>query len=170
MQCHIEQAAPHEAPLAMEVIGLCREQMRASGSDQWNDLYPRLEIVQADANAGALYLLRDDEVCIGAVCLNEVQPAEYAALPWRYNPARILVVHRLCVLPERQGRDAARQLMSFAGALALREGYGAIRLDTYTGNPRAVALYVLLGYEKTGQVIFPARRLPFDCFETRIGT
>jgi len=168
MHRSIEQAAPHEAELAMEVISLCKVHMRAHGSDQWNDLYPQLETVQADANAGSLYLLRDGDVCVGAICLNEVQAPEYAALPWRHDPARILVVHRLCVRPDYQGHGAARMLMDFAEVLAQKEGYGAIRLDTYTGNPRAIDLYVKRGYEIAGKTELSARRLPVVCFEKRI--
>lgn len=149
----------------MEVIALCRDHMRANGSDQWNDLYPRMEVVQADADAGSLYLLRTGEDCIGAVCLNEQQAPEYGTLPWRYKAARILVVHRLCVIPEWQGRGGARMLMDFAEEHALREGYGAIRLDTFTGNPRAIALYVRRGYEIAGNACLSARRLPVVCFD-----
>jgi len=168
MDSHIERARPHEASVAMEIITLCKEQMRAGGSDQWNDYYPRLEIVQEDANAGSLYLLRNGRVYAGAICLNEAQSPEYAKVTWRYTEGRVLVIHRLCVRPERQGNGAAWKLMDFAEAFALREGYGAIRLDTYTGNLRALALYERRGYERVGQVTFPARRLPFDCFEKAV--
>ncbi len=166
----IERAAPEDAGKVLEIIDLCKRQMQAAGSDQWNDFYPNLEIVQEDANAGNLYTLQlgDGEPLAGAICLNEAQSPEYSKVAWRYQSARVLVIHRLCVRPDFQKNGAARMLMDFAEAFALRHGYDAVRLDTYTGNPRAVKLYLQRGYERAGQVTFRARRLPFDCFEKAV--
>ena len=36
-------------------------------------------------------------------------------------------------------------------------GYACIRLDAYTGNPRAMALYERRGYRQIGQARFPRR-------------
>jgi ribosomal protein S18 acetylase RimI-like enzyme len=95
--------------------------------------------------------------------LNEMQSPEYAQLSWqRSNP---LVVHRLCVRPDRQGSGAARQLMDFAERFAAQHGYDSIRLDTYSGNPRAITLYERRGYRLAGYVRFRRRKLPFLCFE-----
>ena len=158
------QARLEDAVRVMEIVTACKEQMRAAGSDQWDDSYPTFEIIRQDALASHLFVLWDEEQAIGAICLNEVQAPEYAALEWRYS-GRILVVHRLCVLPLRQGAGAAQRLMDFAESFAAGNGYAAIRLDTYTGNPRALALYRKRGYEGVGQVSFPRRKLRFDCFE-----
>ena len=160
-------AALRDAPSVMRIIDACKRHMQAGGSDQWDDVYPDLCVVEQDARTGTLFVLRDSSEPVGAVCLNEVQPAEYALLPWRYQ-GRILVIHRLCVLPERQGTGASRVLMDFAEGYAARHGYDAIRLDTYIGNPRALALYDRRGYRRAGQVSFPRRRLRFECFERAI--
>jgi ribosomal protein S18 acetylase RimI-like enzyme len=166
----IEKALPAEAPLVMEIIDLCRKHMRAGGSEQWNDLYPRLEIVQEDADSGSLYVLRDGDADIGAVCLNELQPPEYKNLGWRYTAGPALTIHRLCVRPDCQAKGAARELMDFAEAFALQKHYHAIRLDTYTGNPRALALYDKRGYERVGETVLGTRRLPVIVFEKRVST
>jgi len=94
-----------------------------------------------------------------------VQPEEYRPLRWRWTGGRVLVIHRLCVHPEWQRQGIARHLMDFAENYASDHGFACIRLDAYTGNPRALALYERRGYERAGQTFFPRRRLPFDCFE-----
>ena len=165
---YIEKASPADAPRAMEIIDLCRRHMRAGGSEQWNDFYPRIEIVQEDADTGSLYILRDGDADIGAICLNEAQPPEYETLSWRYTTGPVLVIHRLCVRPDCQAKGAARRLMDFAEAFARQERYHAIRLDTYTGNPRALALYDRRRYERVGQTVLGARRLPVIVFEKRV--
>jgi ribosomal protein S18 acetylase RimI-like enzyme len=161
------RAGIEDATSVMALITLCKEQMRANGSDQWDDVYPNLGVVEADARAGTLFLMRDGDEVIASVCLNELQAPEYAPLPWRYE-GRALVVHRLCVHPARQGAGLARRLMDFAEGFAAGDGCTSIRLDTYLGNARALDLYARRGYERVGQVVFPRRRLRFDCFEKAI--
>jgi len=53
----------------------------------------------------------------------------------------------------------------FHGGVRQRARLACIRLDAYTGNPRALALYEKRGYQRIGQAYFPRRELPFDCFE-----
>jgi ribosomal protein S18 acetylase RimI-like enzyme len=159
----VVQAEMRDSGRVMEIITRCKHQMREAGSDQWDDLYPAAAMVEQDIRTKSLFVLVDESECIGAVCLNEKQSPEYAALQWRY-PGPALVVHRLCVDPAKQGSGAARTLMDFAERFAATNGYPAIRLDTYTGNPRALLLYGRRGYHRAGQVSFPRRKLPFECF------
>jgi len=55
--------------------------------------------------------------------------------------------------------------MDFAEAFAKEHGFSGIRLDAYTGNPLALALYERRGYHRIGQTRFPRRELPFYCCE-----
>ena len=143
----------------------CRAALAAQAIFQWDDVYPTRDVVETDVRHGALHVLEDDDGrCVASVTLDERQSAEYASLAWTgTEPA--LVVHRLCVDPEAQGRGHAHRLMEFAESLAARRGYASIRLDAYTGNPRSVQLYRRRGYREVGQIHFPRRELPFWCFE-----
>jgi GNAT superfamily N-acetyltransferase len=165
----IEQAQIHDAPAIMELITLCMQGMRASGIDQWDDIYPNLAVVEEDALAQSLFVILEDGLPVATICLNEVQPEEYRPLAWQIVTGKSLVIHRLCVHPSWRGHGFARQLMQFAETLAAEHGFASIRLDSYTGNPRAQALYEGRGYHRVGQVWFPRRSQPFDCFEKRIG-
>jgi hypothetical protein len=74
--------------------------MRAQDIDQWDDTYPNIQIVEDDARAESLFVMRQDTVCVASVCLNDVQPAEHPLLRWRCEGALVLVVHQLCMHPE----------------------------------------------------------------------
>ncbi|MNN72431.1 putative acetyltransferase [compost metagenome] len=74
-------------------------------------------------------------------------------------------MHRLAVHPEVQGKGIARKLIAFAEEYARQSGYSSIRLDTYSKNTRALALYPSLGYERRGEVFFPHRAVSFPVFE-----
>lgn len=163
----IVRAEMRDSVRVMEIITRCKHQMREAGNDQWDDLYPTAAVVERDIRTGSLFVLVDGSECIGAVCLDDEQPPEYAALHWQYL-GPVLVVYRLCVDPANQGSGVARTLMDFAERFAATNGYPAIRLDTYTGNPRALVLYQRRGYHRAGQVSFPRRKLPFECFERAI--
>lgn len=76
-----------------------------------------------------------------------------------------MVIHRLALHPEWQGRGIGSMLMDHAEDHARQNGFSCIRLDTYTGTPRALAMYARRGYQQIGQVWFPRRELPFDCME-----
>jgi ribosomal protein S18 acetylase RimI-like enzyme len=160
----VRRAEFDDAPRVMALIDRCRKDMQAGGSPQWDEIYPNLGVVEADARQGTLFIIDD----IAAVCLNEVQPPEYAALPWCDQPGRVLVVHRLCVDPDHRGKGVAKTMMDFAESYAAENGHSSIRLDTWIGNARALDLYRKRGYELIGQVVFARRPLRFDCFEKRI--
>jgi ribosomal protein S18 acetylase RimI-like enzyme len=72
------------------------------------------------------------------------------------------------VSPAHQGGGIGSALMRFAEQRAVAGRMGSIRLDVYSGNPSAVAIYKHLGYAIVGQCRFPSRDLPFHCMEKRI--
>jgi ribosomal protein S18 acetylase RimI-like enzyme len=161
----VERAKLSDALSVMQIVTLCIAQMRAQGIYQWDEIYPNLHVVEEGARSGALFVIRQEGGCVASVCLNDVQPEQYHPLPWRCPKGRALVIHRLCVHPEWQRRGAGRHLMDFTEKFAQEQGFSCIRLDCYTGNPRALALYERRGYQRIGQALFPRRELPFDCFE-----
>ena len=146
------------------IIDRCRTALRERGVIQWQDAYPTREHVIGDAAAGQLYVLAEDGRCVATVAMDTHEEPEWASVPWE-TPQPALIVHRLCVDPDAQGRGYARQLMDFVEAHAARSGFASIRLDAFSGNAQALALYRGRGYREAGQVYFPGRDLPFVCFE-----
>ncbi|MBC8002491.1 MAG: GNAT family N-acetyltransferase, partial [Opitutaceae bacterium] len=132
---NVEQASLTEAPLVMHTISLCLTDLRSREIHQWDETYPNLECVENDARAGSLFVIRHENACVASVCLNETQPEQYRSLPWRCADARALVIHRLCVHPQWQGRGLAGKLMDFTEDFARRFSFASIRLDAYIGNP-----------------------------------
>jgi ribosomal protein S18 acetylase RimI-like enzyme len=161
----IAKAREVDATEVMELIRQSVRHMVASGCDQWSDVYPDAATIAGDIRDGSLYTTMEASQCVGVVVLNEVQSPEYASLQWLCNGPRVLVVHRLAVRPAVQGRGIGGRLMDFAEQYAAANRYDSIRLDAYTGNPTALRLYESRGYLRTGQVFFPRRRLPFNCYE-----
>lgn len=140
--------------------------MDSEGIDQWDDIYPSDEILARDIEQNYLYVFEDQEGIKGFMTLNEHQEKEYSTIPWKYGTGRQLVIHRLCTDPRYTRRGIATTLIDYAEHWAKEHRYASIRLDAFTGNPAACALYERKGYEKRGIVTF--RKGAFFCFEKKL--
>jgi ribosomal protein S18 acetylase RimI-like enzyme len=147
----------------MSLIRAAVKKMIAGGLYQWDEHYPNLDIITDDVKAGNLYKISEKDRIAGVMVLNEQYPPEYDDLVWEDKGGRFLCVHRLCVHPDCQGQGYSKKLMHFAEEHAKKNGCSSIRLDTNTGNNRALALYDSLKYRRVGTVTF--RKGFFQVFE-----
>jgi GNAT superfamily N-acetyltransferase len=147
--------------LIREAIGHMEEQ----DIPQWDDIYPGRAILKVDIERRQLHVMEEGGIIVGCITLNEEQAPEYREVPWAYE-GRVLVVHRLTIRPLYQGRKYASCLMDFAEKAAKTDSYNAIRLDAFTLNSSAVALYEGRGYRKAGTVRL--RKGLFHCYEKTI--
>ncbi|WP_252863372.1 GNAT family N-acetyltransferase [Paenibacillus riograndensis] len=161
----IRNARRDEIGAIMELIAKCVQVMQAGGSDQWNESYPNQEVISEDVDNGTLYAYEEQGAIAGIIVLDEEQAEQYDAIDWAEGQGPHLMMHRLAVHPEVQGKGIARKLIAFAEEHARSRGYTSIRLDTYAKNARALALYPSLGYEYRGVVDFPGRTANFSVFE-----
>ncbi len=159
-------ARPADLDEALRVVRACADGLRKMGLDQWDDLYPSREILEADVAAGSLYVMKEGERCLAIACLDEHQDPTYEAVAWAYDHPRIVSIHRLSVDPAVQGKGLARRMMDFLEEKAADLGYGVIRLDAYEKNPAALGLYAKRGYRRSGVVRL--RKGLFACFEKRL--
>ncbi|MDE5716310.1 MAG: GNAT family N-acetyltransferase, partial [Lachnospiraceae bacterium] len=80
----------------------------------------------------------------------QIWEPEYNDGDWQYPDEEYRIVHRLCVNPKFQGRGVAGKTLRHIEEELRRQKIGAVRLDTFTKNPSAIALYTGNGYEKRG--------------------
>ena len=153
-----------------EIIALtkaCGLHMRQNGIDQWDENYPDRVSIQQDLETKTLFAYRENDTILGIVVLNENQDEEYAEINWSTNDFdRNIVVHRLAVLPNQQGKGIARKIMDFAEQYAAEHQYDAIRLDTFSQNPRNQKFYTNRGYTDLGPVYLKYKKdHPYFCYE-----
>ncbi|MBM7589128.1 GNAT family N-acetyltransferase [Brevibacillus fulvus] len=145
-----------------------KQHLRSKQIKQWDFFYPNRFVIKDDLRRRALMVLWHDCQLIGAVCLDQRQAKQYAAVKWIFEEEKAAVIHRLVVHPDHQGRGWGKQLLRFCEMFASERGFASIRLDAYSGNRAAIALYEMFGYQKTGEIRFPLRRLPYFCYEKAI--
>ncbi|AZO95148.1 GNAT family N-acetyltransferase [Halocella sp. SP3-1] len=161
----ISLAVPNDIIEIMELVKSCIIDLEAHKIYQWNKNYPTVDHFEGDIENKSLYIFKDGGVNQGIITINETQPLEYKKLNWLINDSRVMVIHRLAVKPIFQRQGIGQRLMNFAENFAFNNDYDSIRLDAYSGNPRAIKFYENRGYKKIGQVFFPGRTLPFYCYE-----
>jgi len=141
--------------------------MRENGIDQWDENYPDRVSIENDLTTKTLFAYREENEILGIVVLNENQDEEYAEINWSTADSdRNIVVHRLAVHPTHQGKGIARKIMDFAEQFAEEQKYDAIRLDTFSQNPRNQRFYTNRGYTDLGPVYLKYKKdHPYFCYE-----
>ncbi len=161
----VRKAHEGELDVLHRIVRDATRHMDARDIPQWDEVYPSRKDLSGDLARGELYAIEAGGHVAGLIVLNEDQAPEYAGVAWRY-PGRALVIHRLTIDPARQRCGLAKRLMDFAEGFAAARGYDCIRLDAFTRNPAAVALYETRGYRNAG--VIRLRKGDFYCFEKGI--
>ena len=149
----------------MKMYKSCVKGMLENGIDQWDDTYPNTEIISEDLNVGTYYVAEIDGTIIGGVNIDKNQDDTYLALDWKDKSDSFLVVHRLGVKEEFWNKKIGKVLMLFTEKLVLEKGLKSIRLDTYSGNPKAMEFYRRLGYTELGTINLKPDKEKYYCFE-----
>ena len=149
----------------MKMYKSCVKGMLENGIDQWDDTYPNTEIISEDLNVGTYYVAEIDGTIIGGVNVDKNQDDTYLALDWEDKSDSFLVVHRLGVKEELWNKKIGKDLMLFTENLVIEKGLKSIRLDTYSGNPKAMGFYRRLGYTELGTIDLKPDKEKYFCFE-----
>ena len=143
----------------------CVTGMVENGIEQWDDTYPNTEIISEDLNVGTYYVSEMDGAIIGGINIDKNQDDTYLALDWEDKSDSFLVVHRLGVKEEFWNKKIGKDLMLFTEKLVIEKGMKSIRLDTYSGNPKAMEFYRRLGYTELGTIDLKPDKDKYHCFE-----
>ncbi|NLB89982.1 MAG: GNAT family N-acetyltransferase [Clostridiales bacterium] len=139
--------------------------MEAQGLEQWSwGIYPNETLIQEDLAKEESFLLFVKGELAGVFVLNDYQDPEYLSVPWQYG-LRPLMMHRLMIDPDLQKQGLGKAVMDWIFSYGKEQGYDSIRLDTYSQNLGALALYRKMGYRESGIVHFREKEGPFICFE-----
>lgn len=146
------RACQNDLASLMNLYHAAIQHMDAHKIFQWDEIYPDEQIIREDIASGLMTVGRVDGNIAVAFSLETCTEGEYEPAAWHYLEPRFVVLHRLCVHPDFQGRGLAREAMDYLEQLVLQRGIYAIRLDAFSCNPAALHLYDSRGYEKAGEI------------------
>ena len=130
----------------------CVEGMLANNIDQWDKSYPNKDIIMQDLIAQTYFIVIEHNIIIAGINIDQNQDKTYLPLKWKDKKNQFLVVHRLAVKEFFWGKGIGKSLMIFTEKLAIKKGLNSIRLDTYSGNPKAMNFYKRIGYNEVGTI------------------
>ncbi len=161
----IRKARQNDLKNIMQMFKSCVSGMIKNNIDQWDESYPNLEIIKNDLRAETFYIAEINSKIVGGVNIDRIQDPTYLDIDWRDKTNQFLVVHRLAVKEDEWGKGIGKSLMYFAEELVLKMGLKSIRLDTYSGNPKAMQFYLQLGYSELGKIDLKPNKEKYHCFE-----
>ncbi|UYZ22852.1 GNAT family N-acetyltransferase [Mesobacillus jeotgali] len=164
----IERATEEDLLVIGTMFAECKEYLESRGILQWDEQYPNHEYFENAMQGEELFVLKKRESTIGVMVLDEWQAPEWENANWSATKGKPLILHSFCVDPSAQGGGYGSKMLQFAEDFAKDHGYGALRLDTYSGNEGAVRFYEKRGYRITGKVMMngkPEGHELYVCFE-----
>ena len=161
----IRKANKGDLESIMKMYKSCVKGMIKNGIDQWDDTYPNEKIINEDLSTGTYYVAETDGTIIGGINIDQNQDDTYLPLEWKDKSNAFLVVHRLGVKEEFWNKKIGKDLMLFTESLVIKRGLKSIRLDTYSGNLKAMQFYIRLGYTELGTINLKPNKDKYHCFE-----
>ena len=143
----------------------CVKGMLANDIDQWDETYPNAEVIMEDLIAQTYFVAEENSIIIGGINIDQNQDKTYLEINWEDKSNSSLVVHRLGVKEKFWKKGIGKKLMIFAENLVVEKGLKSIRLDTYSGNPKAMEFYINLGYQQLGHIYLKEGKNEYYCFE-----
>ena len=117
---------------------------------QWDSLYPAREDFIRDIRNRHLYVgVSEDGVAL-VYALNRESDEQYANGAWKHPDIEYRVLHRFCVHPRYQHRGVGKAALLHIESELRAAGVESVRLDVFSQNPFALALYRRLGYGTVG--------------------
>ena len=161
----IKLADMEELDDIMQMYDSCVSGMIENRIDQWDNQYPNKKIIKKDIESKSYYVAVIHEKIIGGINIDQKQDEKYLAIKWEDCSKKFLVVHRLAVKKEYWNAGIGKSLMLFAEDLVISRGLNSIRLDTYSGNPKAMNFYKNLNYKQLGYIYLKKGKNEYYCFE-----
>jgi ribosomal protein S18 acetylase RimI-like enzyme len=132
---------------------------------QSDELYPSKALLETDIQNHAMFVGQGADKVVASVSVDTQHPNAYNTIAWNSETSKPLLIHRLCVVPNKQRQGTGREMLDFIETYAQSQGYDCLRVDVHTGNTAALATYENRGFMRLGEVFFPRREIPFVCME-----
>lgn len=128
---------------------------KADGSEQWQDGYPNIGVIQRDIEKEVGFVLTEDDNIIGysAVMINDEPAYEKIVGQWLTN-IDFVVFHRVAISEKHLGKGFAKMILGFIEKFALDHKIYSIKADTNFDNLSMLHIFEKLNYHFCGEVYF----------------
>lgn len=163
---NIRKAREEDAVWIADIFKRCTDEMLQKGIRQWDYTYPLVSHVLKDVLNDSAYVMDVEGIIAATITMDLHQDVQYRGIHWHIHDLNPMVIHRLAVAPEYQGKGIAACLCNFAEQVAREWPCRSIRLDAYSLNGASNHLYNRLGYKRAaGYCYFHNNPVPFYCYD-----
>lgn len=155
MEFSFRKALPIEIPRIWDILQQAITRRKKDGSNQWQDGYPNPEVIKADIEKGAGFVLVEGTEVVGycAVLINDEPEYERIVGKWlSYDD--FVVFHRIAIAEEHLGKGLAKKMIQNIEGFALENNIFSIKADTNFDNQAMLSIFEKLGYTYCGKVYF----------------
>jgi ribosomal protein S18 acetylase RimI-like enzyme len=164
----VEKATTRNVLEVMYLLQHCIEDFNKNSVYQWNASYPDYFKLLQEVENGSLFIIKSTGVCIGTITIDKQQESVFDKVDWANKTDNFLVIHRIAVFPTWQKKGIGRKLIEFAEEFAKDNNLKSIRLDVASSSEHLIKLYESIGYNYTGEILYPKQKEPFKCLEKMI--
>lgn len=149
------RAVAADLPVIEKILKDAVARMLAEGKQQWNESYPTAVHVLADMARDVAFVLelQGEVVAYGAVVLDG-EPAYNDLVGDWLSDQEYVVVHRVAVSQNAQGRGVGARFLKAVEFYAVEKGIGSFRIDTNFDNFAMLALLEKCGFAYCGEVVY----------------
>ncbi len=155
MNYSFQKATKAEIPEIWEILQNAIQRRKTDGSNQWQDGYPNVEVIQKDIDAGAAFVLREGLTVVGYTAILINDEPEYAKIQgnWLSN-GDFVVFHRVAVSQAYLGKGLAKTILGFIEEFAMHNNIYSVKADTNHDNVAMLKTFEKMGYTYCGKVFF----------------
>lgn len=151
----LRKATDEDKDRIWEILQQAIELRKRDDSDQWQDGYPNVEVVQHDINQGYGYVLLSEGCILAYVAIIFDSEPAYRTLQGKWlSDQDYVVIHRLAVAQDIKTKGTATILMKQVEAIAIARHVYSIKVDTNYDNKGMLRIFEKLGYQYCGEVYF----------------
>lgn len=161
----IRKATLEDIDNIMHMYNSCVRGMIDEGINQWDSTYPNKQIILNDIKYSTFFVVEIKKEIVAGINIDKNQDYTYKSIKWHDTSNSFLVVHRLAVKKEYWNKKIGKKLMLFTEELVINNKLNSIRLDTYSGNQKAMNFYSRLGYKNMGSIQLKINKDHYFCFE-----
>lgn len=155
MNYHFRKAEISDASRIWTILQQAILRRKEEGSNQWQDGYPNLEVVQKDIEKEEGYVLAEGKTIIGycALLVNDEPEYEKIEGKWLSNDD-FVVFHRVAISEKYLGKGLAKMIIEYIEDFAIKNSIFSVKADTNYDNIAMLKIFEKTGYTFCGEVYF----------------
>lgn len=158
------KANENDFEIVYEMMLRARNKLHSENIFQWDESYPKAEMIQDDLKNGYTSLVKVQDKIVAFFTSNSIcEDDVHDHIKWIYNGEKWVILHRFCIDPIYQNKGLGQEILKLFEKNSKQAGFESIRIDVFSTNTTAIHIYEKFLYTKVGEAV--CERGPFFVYE-----